>query len=105
MSNYQPTITAEELKTRMDNNENLFIIDVREPWENEEFNIGALNIPLASLPAHVEELKERMNDEIIVHCAMGGRSANAQMMLQQMGFTQVRNLIGGMNGWKEKFIK
>lgn len=103
MENFNPNITAEELKQRMDAHEKLNLIDVREPWEFDEFNIGATLIPLATLPMHIDELQEMKNDEIIVHCAKGGRSANAQMILQQFGFTKVRNLVGGMENWKTLF--
>ena len=100
-----PNITVEELKQRIDAGENLNIIDVREPWEYDEFNIGAQLIPLTTIPMHIEELRDHQNDEIIIHCAKGGRSGNAQMMLQQMGFTNVRNLVGGMEQWKATFVK
>lgn len=96
-------ITVEELKERRDRNENPFVIDVREEWEYDEFNIGGKLIPLATLPGAVEELSSHKNDEIIVHCKSGKRSANAQAYLTQQGFTNVRNLIGGVEEWKYKF--
>lgn len=100
-----PTITVEELKQRMDKGENLLVVDVREPWEYEEFNIGAKNIPLATVMTIVEDYADNKNDEIIVHCKMGGRSAQAQGLLTQLGFTNVRNLEGGVEAWKAKFVK
>ncbi len=100
-----PTITIEELRERMDKGEKLTIIDVREPWEYEEFNIGAINIPLATVVTMADEYGDRMNEEIIVHCKMGGRSAQAQALLQQMGFTGIRNLEGGMEAWKARYGK
>jgi rhodanese-related sulfurtransferase len=96
-------ITVEELKQRMDNNEQLNVIDVREEWEYEEFNIGAKLIPLATLPAHMNELSELKDKEIILHCKSGNRSGKAKILLQQQGFTNVRNLLGGMMKWKETF--
>jgi rhodanese-related sulfurtransferase len=96
-------ITVEELKERRDRNENPMVIDVREEWEFDEFNIGGKLIPLATLPGAVEELAPHKTDEIIVHCKSGKRSANAQAYLKQQGFTNVRNLIGGVEEWKSKF--
>jgi len=96
-------ITTQELKERMDKGEKLNIIDVREPFEYEEFNIGATLIPLGDLPSRVSEIESLKNDEIIVHCRSGARSNNAKMFLQDMGFDNVRNLLGGMLDWKDKF--
>lgn len=96
-------ITSEELKTRMDNGEDLIIIDVREPHEFEEFNIGARLIPLGTLPTVVEEIEDLKNEEIIVHCRSGARSGQAKAYLASIGFTNVRNLLGGMMDWQAKY--
>lgn len=96
-------ITVEELKKRMDENENILIIDVREPHEYDEFNIGAKNIPLGTIPMLLLELEDFKEKEVIVHCRSGKRSATAQAILQQSGFSNVRNLTGGMLDWREKF--
>ena len=96
-------ITVEELKTRMDNGEDLIVIDVREPYEFEEFNIGARLIPLNNLPNVIEELEDLKDEEIIVHCRSGARSANAKAYLQSVGFNKVRNLLGGVVDWQLKF--
>ncbi len=96
-------ITIEELKERKEKNENLIVLDVREEWEFDEFNIGGKLIPLATLPGALEELSSHKNDEIIVHCKSGKRSANAQAYMKQQGFTNVRNLIGGADAWKAMF--
>lgn len=94
-------ITVQELKERIENGETLNIIDVREQYEFDEFNIGARLIPLGELPAHVDDLDEWMNSEVIVHCKAGGRSAAAKAFLIQNGFTNVRNLLGGMMAYQE----
>jgi rhodanese-related sulfurtransferase len=96
-------ITCEELKERMDKGEELTVIDVREPHEFEEFNIGARLIPLGTLPAKVGELETLKDQEVIVHCRSGARSANAKMFLQDHGFSNVRNLLGGMLEWRSQF--
>ncbi len=96
-------ISVQELKQRMDNGEKLNIIDVREPYEFEEFNIGARLIPLGTLLTAIDDLEELKSEEIIIHCRSGARSANAQAYLQSVGFTNVRNLIGGMMEWQANF--
>ena len=98
-----PDITVEELKERKDKNEDLIVIDVREEWEHDEFNIGGKLIPLATLPGALSEYADNKNDEIIVHCKSGKRSANAQAYMTQQGFTNVRNLVGGVEAWKVKY--
>ncbi len=96
-------ITVEELKNRMDSGEDLIVIDVREPHEYEEYNIGARLIPLGTLPSVVEELSDLKDEEIIVHCRSGARSANAKAYLASIGFNNVRNVLGGIMDWQMKF--
>lgn len=93
-------ITVEELKERMDNNEALYIIDVREEHEFDEFNIGAQLIPLGELPERLDEIKANQDAEIIVHCRSGARSGRAKEYLSSEGYSKVRNLIGGMLAWQ-----
>ncbi len=93
-------IYVQELKQRMDQGADLIIIDVREPWEYEEFNIGAENVPLGQLPVAMMEWEAWKDREIIVHCKAGGRSAMAKALLTQQGFSSVRNLLGGMMEWQ-----
>ncbi len=94
-------ITSEELKKRLDNKEDLNIIDVREPHEYDEVNFGVKNIPLGSLPNKVGELSHLKDQELIVHCRSGARSANAKKFLEQQGFTKVRNLLKGIQGYTQ----
>ena len=98
-------ITVQELKQKLDAKEPFIFIDVREPHEYEAFNLGAELIPLGTIPDAVEKLKEHKNDEIVVHCRSGARSAGAQSFLQSQGFTNVRNLTGGVLAWAETFPK
>src|SRR4051812_3033495 len=95
-------ITCNELKERMDKGEKLTIIDVREPHEYEEFNIGARLIPLGTLPMHLDELASMKDEEIILHCRSGNRSGQAKMFMMDEGFTKVRNLLGGMLEWQSE---
>ncbi|HCS20964.1 MAG TPA: NADH oxidase [Bacteroidetes bacterium] len=96
-------ISVEELKSRRDKGENLVVIDVREPYEHEEYNIGGKLIPLGSLPSMLDELEELKDIEFVVHCKSGARSASAKAFLQSAGFSKVRNLIGGILEWQAKF--
>ncbi|MBS3914548.1 MAG: rhodanese-like domain-containing protein [Bacteroidetes bacterium] len=96
-------ITVQELKNRLDQGEALNIIDVREPWEYEEFNIGGKLISLGSLPEHLDELSDLKDAEIIVHCRSGARSATAKAFLTQQGFGKVRNMLGGIMDWRANF--
>ncbi len=96
-------ITVKELKQKLDNNEKVLVIDVREPYEYDEFNINGMLIPLGELQGKVDDLEEYKNDEVVVHCRSGARSAAAKGYLVQQGFTNVRNLIGGMIEWQNTF--
>ena len=92
-------ISAKELKERIDKGETLVLIDVREPSEYKQANIGATLIPLATLPDKLDELEQYKDQEVIVHCRSGKRSAQAQMYLEQNGFSNVRNVIGGIEAY------
>jgi rhodanese-related sulfurtransferase len=93
-------ITIEELKERLDKGENLNLIDVREEYEFDEFNIGAKLIPLGELPDRLEEIEAWKDQEILVHCRSGARSGRAKEYLESEGFTNVRNVLGGMLAWQ-----
>lgn len=93
-------ITVQELKERLEKGEKLNLIDVREPAEYEADNIGAQLIPLGDLPYRLDELDGLQDEEVIVHCRSGKRSAMAQEILEQNGFNNVRNVIGGMLAYR-----
>lgn len=96
-------ITVEELKSRLDAGEKLNIIDVREPSEYAEFNIGAKLIPLGQIQSfQVDDIESLKNEEVIIHCRSGKRSLTACLILETMGFTNTKNLVGGMLEWQEK---
>lgn len=98
------TITAAEVKARIDAGENLHIVDVREPYENAEFNIGGILLPLGKVQTlQIDEIDELKNEEVIMYCRSGNRSGQACQMLEMAGFTNVKNLTGGMLGWREQF--
>ena len=92
------TITVRELKDRMDKGDKVFLLDVREPHEYSIAKIeGSVLIPLGELPTSLEKLDQET--EIVALCKMGMRSADAVMFLLQQGFTNVKNLVGGIDAW------
>ena len=99
-------ISAADVKQRIDSGENLNLVDVREPHEHEDFNIGGKLVPLGDIRAmQVDELEELKDQEVIVYCRSGGRSGQAAMILETMGFQNVKNLTGGMLAWQDQFGK
>lgn len=96
-------ISVIELKKRLDAGEKINLIDVREQHEFDEFNLGGELIPLGTLPSKLEDLEDLKSAEVIVHCRSGARSGTAKMFLTQSGFTNVRNLIGGVLDWQAQF--
>ncbi len=96
-------IQVQELKQKLDNKESFVFIDVREPYEYEEFNLGARLIPLGDLMSSIDQLSAHKDDEIVIHCRSGKRSAAAQEVLRQVGFSNVRNLEGGVLAWQESY--
>lgn len=94
-------ITKEEVKQRIDSGEQLNILDVREAHERAEFNIGGFHIPLGLVQTmQIDEIEHLKDEEVIVYCRSGNRSGQACMLLETMGFTNVKNLTGGMLNWQ-----
>nr|WP_305120495.1 rhodanese-like domain-containing protein [Pedobacter sp. SYSU D00382] len=95
-------ITVEELKQKIDNNEDFQLIDVREPFEYEVSNLNGENIPLGGIL--IEADKVATDKPVIIQCRSGKRSAAAVMQLeQQLGLTNLYNLKGGILAWQEAF--
>lgn len=95
-------ISAQELKRRLAAGEHIHILDVREPDEYAEYNIGAKLIPLGQVMAmQVDDIEDWKDEEVVVHCRSGKRSLQAGLMLETMGFKNVKNLTGGMLAWQE----
>jgi adenylyltransferase/sulfurtransferase len=92
------TITVRELKDRLDKGDQVFLLDVREPHEFSMAKIeGSTLIPLGTLPQSLNQLDP--TDEIVALCHKGMRSADAVGFLLQQGFSDVKNLIGGIDAW------
>jgi len=98
------TITVDELKTRLDAGENIHLLDVREPSENADFNIGGTLLPLGEIRnMNTDAIDDWKDEEIVAYCRSGNRSGVAAQFLEQMGFKDVKNLTGGMIAWRQKF--
>ncbi len=97
-------ITVEEVHDRLASGENLVLIDVREPYENAEFNIGGTLLPLGNIQMmQIDDIEQFKGEEVICYCRSGQRSMMAAMMLETFGFTEVKNLSGGILKWKERY--
>ena len=93
-----PEISSRELKQKLDANEPVFLLDVREPSEYDIVRLeGAQLIPLNTLPHNVESLPS--DQEIVVYCHHGTRSLYATAYLHQNGFRDAKNLTGGIDQW------
>lgn len=92
-------ITVNEMKEKKENKEPFFLLDVRENFEYHIANLNGTLIPLDELPSRLNELEDKKNEEVIVMCRSGARSANACRLLLDKGFTNVKNLKGGINQW------
>jgi molybdopterin/thiamine biosynthesis adenylyltransferase/rhodanese-related sulfurtransferase len=90
-----------ELKRKIDAQEDFFLLDVREPNEYQIGKIpGSTLIPLGEVPRRLNEIPR--DKEIIVQCKMGGRSARAAAFLREQGYSNVKNLKGGILDWSDK---
>jgi len=97
-----PQVSVEELKRKRDAGENFFLLDVREPHEVPIANLGAPLIPVGELEKRIDEIADKKNAEVILHCRSGSRSQKAALVLKQHGFTNVSNLAGGVLAWADK---
>lgn len=96
-------ITPGEVKQRMDAGEALHLLDVREPAETAEFNIGGIAFPLGRIQVmDTDEIENLKNEELICYCRSGSRSMMACLFLEQQGFTNVKNMTGGVLAWQEQ---
>ena len=100
------TITVEELKSKIDAGEKFNLIDVREPHEHTEFNIGGILHPLGKIQTmQLDELEEMKDQPVYIYCRSGNRSGQACLILETAGYTNTFNVVGGMLAWQEKIAK
>jgi len=96
------SITPSALKQKIDNREDLQLIDVREPYEHEDFNIGGELIPLGDIIQNAAKIA--IDKPVIIYCRKGIRSQVAIQRLQEKSpFKNLINLIGGTEAWKKQF--
>jgi sulfur-carrier protein adenylyltransferase/sulfurtransferase len=100
MKNGIPQLSVKDLKKRIDAGENLFILDVREPFEYQIANIGGKLIPQGEVPHRLAEIDR--DREIIVQCKSGGRSQRIAEFLKQSGYPKVANVSGGILAWSDQ---
>ena len=91
-------ITPKELKARLDRNDRPLLLDVRQDWETKLCRLeNAVHIPIEEIELRTDELNP--NDEIVVYCHQGVRSAAVAEYLRSLGFKSVKNLAGGLDHW------
>jgi adenylyltransferase/sulfurtransferase len=95
-----PQITVKELKRRMDAGEDVYILDVREPYEYRIAQIGGKLIPQTDVPNRLAEIDR--DREVIVQCRSGVRSQRIAEFLKQHGYPRVANLAGGILAWSDE---
>lgn len=100
---FMEEITVQEFKEKLDSeNSNVFLLDVREPFEQYQSKIEYENstlIPVDQLQDRLDEIEAHKDQEVVCMCRSGSRSANACKLLEKEGFSSVKNLKGGINEW------
>lgn len=100
------TISVEALKEKIDSGEKINLVDVREPYEHADFNIGGILLPLGQVQMlQIDSIEDLKNEAIYIYCRSGNRSGQACMMLETMGFTNLINVSGGMLAWQDRIKK
>ncbi|SEL97092.1 Rhodanese-related sulfurtransferase [bacterium A37T11] len=94
-------ITVEELKFRIDSQEDFQLIDVREEFEYDTSNLNGENIPLANIILEKDKISK--NKPVVIHCRSGKRSAQAIMLLEGHGYNNLSNLQGGILAWRDAY--
>lgn len=97
-----PTITQQELITLMATPENkTIILDVRTPEEFAQGHIkGAINISHDQIKKNLSKIIANKDKTVVVHCRSGRRAVSVENVLRTAGFSNLRHLVGDMNGWK-----
>jgi rhodanese-related sulfurtransferase len=91
-------ITPQELQERLTRDDRPVLLDVRQDWETKLCRLAnAVHIPIEEIEFRTDELDQ--NDEIVVYCHQGVRSAAVADYLRRLGFRDVKNLAGGVDAW------
>ncbi len=93
--------SAKTLKTAIDNNEPVIILDVRdkELYETEHLP-GAISLPRAAIELEIDEIVPDQDAHIVAHCGGNTRGSLSAHTLQIMGYKNASVLTGGFRGWK-----
>ena len=95
-------ITSKELQQLIHTKADFQLIDVREPYEHDAFNIGGQLVPLSDITKHIEQIEREK--PVVLYCRKGIRSQVAiQKLEDKFPFTNLYNLIGGTEAWKKTF--
>ena len=100
LKNGIPQMSVKELKQRRDAGEDVYVLDVREPYEYQIANIGGTLIPQNDVPKRLSEIDR--DREIVVQCRSGQRSQRIAEFLSQQGYPNVKNLAGGILAWSDE---
>lgn len=94
-----PQISASEAQAKLASGDSAVLLDVREPWEYYEVRApGATLMPLSEFTQRYGELQREQ--ELLIICHSGYRSMQAAIFLRRQGYTQVANVVGGMDAWE-----
>jgi adenylyltransferase/sulfurtransferase len=97
-----PEITVHQLKDLLDEGERPFILDVRRAYEYDIANLGGTLIPVDELADRLEEIEAHKDEDVIVYCRSGARSARAVELMRERGFSKAYNLKGGVLAWSDE---
>jgi rhodanese-related sulfurtransferase len=96
------TIAGKTLSAKLNSGENITVVDVREPDEFKVGHIdGAVNVPIRSLANNLSQLPKDKATPIAVVCKSGIRAAYGTMTLKTLGYTSVKDVVGGMLAWEK----
>jgi rhodanese-related sulfurtransferase len=96
------SISPLDLQEKINNKEDILLIDVREDFEHADFNIGGTLIPMNTVFENIDTIPK--DKPVVLYCAKGLRSAMViQRLEEKYGYTNLINLSGGMYGWKNIF--
>ncbi len=92
-------VSPSELKHWIESGKDFLLVDVREGWEREAYDIGGVHMPMGELMSRVNELPK--DKDVVLYCEKGIRTVIAIQRLETAGFHNLVNLSGGMKAWKE----
>ena len=92
-------LTPHELKEWTETGKDFQLIDIRENWERDNYNIGGIHIPMGELINRTNEIPK--DKDVVLYCEKGIRSVIVIQRLEASGFHNLFNLSGGMKAWKE----